>query len=305
MNQHIYCVFCGELNDKNNKRCQKCHRILDPKEHALLDYFQSKISDKYIGDVKDNLFSILYHFIKSNLYGITLSCSIIISAISVVANISSNINRYEKVEEKPVIQKKITYQGTGLNPYEVTTAYVNAIQNNDLDKVKSLQLNSFYPEISSELSNQEFTNDTYIFNTVKKIDENTFLENRDKYLKDNLELRIFESTELMIPTGTYKNYSFYRYVVWMNYCYQNKCRIIDEKEVSDFSARVVVELIEIDGNYYVSGEEVAHYRDTLEETMYHLLIKYDGDTSKLVPDIYNHYLVECAESADIKSCVYN
>lgn len=302
MKNKIYCVFCGTENSVKDKRCKKCYRKLNPKERPIFDYIKSKVSDKYSGDLKDNVTSIIINFIKSHLYGTIFTCSVIISAVSIVVN--ANVNNYEKVKEKPVITNKYTYIGEGLTTSEIVDKYINAIKENDLKTIESLQLENFYPEVVEYVKGKKYTNESYgYFSDAFQISEHELVDRKSVFLSDNLYLNVYDSSELVVPNGNYGDYNFYRYVIHMGYCYSNDCRIIDEKEVSDYSSRIVIELIEVDDNYYIGGEKVAKFRDTLEETMYYLLLKYDGDTSLITHDVINYYIPKCGNSENVEQCV--
>ena len=45
----LYCVFCGEKNNPQEKKCKKCKEDLNPKNHLLKDYLKEHLQE----DIKD------------------------------------------------------------------------------------------------------------------------------------------------------------------------------------------------------------------------------------------------------------
>jgi len=95
-----YCVYCGSKNKKEDKKCIKCHKKLNPKDRPLLNYLKSKIKDNLKGNIEDNIIDIITKYIKSHIYGFIMTCSVIITTTCVITTIVED-NHIEKVTEKP------------------------------------------------------------------------------------------------------------------------------------------------------------------------------------------------------------
>ena len=110
-NEHIYCVYCGKENIKSDKYCISCKKELNPKNRPFRDYIKEKVEDKLGGDVQDSFIAIMAGFIKTHLYGTLLTCSIVITAVSVVSNVVNNSIDFEVVNERPAMVIKNEYMG--------------------------------------------------------------------------------------------------------------------------------------------------------------------------------------------------
>lgn len=108
-----YCVYCGTKNKLEDKKCIKCHKKLNPKDHPLLDYLKSKTKDNLKGKLEDNIFSTIINYIKSHLYGFILTCSIIVSTTCIVTNII-NTSNIQNVTEKPATLNKCIFDNYSL-----------------------------------------------------------------------------------------------------------------------------------------------------------------------------------------------
>lgn len=286
--EFIYCVYCGDRNKIGNKKCSGCHKKLDPKTNDLLEYLKSKVRDDLKGNVKDNVFSVITSYIKSHLYGAILTCSIVASVVSVVVNASTNNSYIERVSEKPVVVSTTSYLGEGLSSLDVAKKYVKAVEENDINTIKGLQLESFHKDVYEEIKNKTYS--SVSGDVVNSIFNHELVENHSIFFKNNKINTYVGNSELVMPSGKYGDYTFNRFIIVMSYCYSNSCRIVNGEEIQDFTARVQVELIEVDGNYYVNGENMATYMGVDEIIMYGLLVKYEGDTSKLSKEKVDEYL---------------
>lgn len=274
-----YCVFCGKENDIEDQNCIHCKKRLNPKESPFLDYLKSKIKDKYVGEVKDNIYSILLHYIKSHLYGFILTCSVLVSAASVITNHVVNTTSVQNVVEKPVVIEKIRYEGEGLQALEVAQKYVRAIQENDQVMIKSLQLETFYPKVWETLKGE--ITDIGGYGSTSFIQKHDLIAYASYYFKYNQgEVYIGES-ELVADSGNYGEYPFRRFQVSMGYCSYNTCQMNNGYVIGDFYARDEIELIEIDGNYYVSGEQPTIFMGQDEWIKYRAFMNAKGDTTNL------------------------
>jgi len=289
-----YCVSCGHENKLDSKVCTKCKADLNPKEHPLLDYLKSKIKDKYVGNIKDSAFSIIINYIKSNLYGVILTCSIVISAVSVVTNAVNNQDTYiQKVVEKPALTQKITYSGENLSALEVTEKYVKALKENDVNTIKSLQLETFYPEIYQNRQTYQFTNSQGTSLSVEPLTTHELVTNREQYFKHNRPYSYIGPNELVFAEGTFGDYKFQRYLVTLTYCYENTCEVIAGEEQYDIFLRNEVELIEVDGNYYISGEDITTYMGEDEVITHDVFMKAEGDMTKITANVIEYYYKNC------------
>lgn len=99
----IYCVFCGEENSPRKKSCSKCGKDLNPKEHLWRDYFLNHVKDDLKGKTTDKLSSLVISYIKSNLYGIVFSATLITSTILGVSWVIDNNPSYiTKTDKNPM-----------------------------------------------------------------------------------------------------------------------------------------------------------------------------------------------------------
>ena len=107
----IYCIRCGNKNDKRSERCNKCHCKLNQKESLWKDYIFDHIKDDLKGKVTDNIFSLLTNFIKSHLYGVVMSILVLIVGTGGIIYIKQD-DYIEKVDHVPtsiVIEEKNMY----------------------------------------------------------------------------------------------------------------------------------------------------------------------------------------------------
>lgn len=272
-----YCVYCGTENKIDDKKCIKCHKKLNPKERPLLDYMKGKISDELSGKVEENVISIITNFIKSHLYGFVLSCSVIVSTLCVVTNIVKTPDVTE-VTEKPMITE-FTYIGEGMTALEVAKTYINALDEGDIKTVKSLQLERFYPNIIKDLEEYALNNaDAYELPVL----EYNMVDNREILFRSNINKAYVGRDEMvMIPEGYYGQYHYLAFYVSIPYCSYNTCREEDGTVVYDYRATEEIQLIEIDGNYYVLGEKVGVIMSVDTAIKRKALFIAGGDTSNL------------------------
>ncbi len=277
----IYCVYCGKESKLDAIECTKCKKELDPKNRPFRDYIKKKIEEKLDGEVQDTFISLIINFIRTNLYGTVLTCSIVISAISVVANVVNNSSDFEEVKERPVITQKLKYAGDGLTSKEVMINYLDALNDGNIRKAKAYELNSFHSDIFNSLVGKEIDTGYGSF-----LSQNELLDNKDMLFRDVKEYSEGNSFEV-IPNGTYGDYEFVRHVIFMKYCYGNNC---DDRK---FTIAYDIEMIEIDGNYYVSGTIKETPLAVDDQVLYDFMVKFEGDTSKFtLQDIDNYITYE-------------
>lgn len=98
-NKKIYCIYCGEKNNKKDVKCKKCKKKLDPKENLVLDY----IKDHFKSDVEGNIITLIKNFITSHLYGSILTATLIFTVVSAVVTTIGKDGDVLEVTEKPMI----------------------------------------------------------------------------------------------------------------------------------------------------------------------------------------------------------
>lgn len=96
----IFCVYCGSENNSTQKRCNKCHRKINPKENLFLDYLKSHLSNELSENIENKTINIIINYIKSHLYGVILTMSIIIVGSTAIV---TSLPDYEIVFERPII----------------------------------------------------------------------------------------------------------------------------------------------------------------------------------------------------------
>lgn len=300
----IYCVYCGCQNPIKTEKCSKCHKKLNPKENNFQEYLKSKGKDKIKDTVQDSFLSIVINFIKSHLYGVILTCSVIISSVFVVITEVVNHVDITKVESKPNIVQKIEYAGVGLDSLGVASKYVSAIQNNDKEMIQSLQLKNFYPEIYEELKSLKYVKQyETVFAEFFPILQNELKDNGESFFKNMVGEVYIGDSDLTIKEGKYDDYIFNRYTISMPYCYENTCDDANPYS-SYFYITEEIELLLIDGNYYVVGEQPTIFMGYNEQIRYHLFLKYKGDTSKITDEVVGLYMDKCYSNS-IEECMYS
>lgn len=98
-NQKRYCIWCGESIMPNMKECSKTGKELFPKEKPFRDYVVHKCK----GDVEDKLFDLIKKFVKSHFYAITVTITIIISTVMVVAGRHNYIKNVNEIPTRETI----------------------------------------------------------------------------------------------------------------------------------------------------------------------------------------------------------
>ena len=284
--EKIFCVYCGTENSLVLKKCSKCGKELDPKNRPFRDYLKEKVEDKLKGDVQDEMLTIMINFIKTHLYGSILTCSIIITAISVVTNVVNNSNEFEEVTERPVIVNKLDYLGEGLTAEEVTNKYLDALNKNDVDTLKSLELNTFHSEVLKKLKGKESVPISDMYGTTIFLDTKYINENRNILFGMENSYLIGQSFGV-VPEGKYGDYEFRRYPIFFNYCYENKCDI----DNNTFNLSIAIELIKVDNNYYISGSELEVPMDIGQEMSIKFLFDNKGDVSKFSKQDVDNYIL--------------
>ena len=255
-NKKQYCVHCGAENKLEDKKCCKCKKTIKPKSN-LLEYIKGTAKDK----VEDNIISAIKDYIKAHLYGTVLVCSIIVTVTSAVI-VNTEDNYIQKVTEKPSLASTNTYTGEGLSYNEIVKKYTEAIRLKDYDTAQNLWLENYYPEIKEEII--QYAKDNNLINIYDKpITNHDLYANGAIYFGDwNDDYFIFDREEL-IEKGSFGKYNY----VSINF---QTTYTTDEEDVGKYIEFVdgvtrislgqyitdSIELIEVDGNYYVLGEDL-------------------------------------------------
>lgn len=278
--EKIYCVYCGTENVLVEKKCKKCKKQLDPKNRPVYDYLKDKVD----GTLQDNIFSIITNFIQTHLYGTVLTCSVVITAVSIVTNVVSNSNVFEVVKERPNIVQRYEYAGAGMTPDEITNTYIDALNSGDLNTLKLYELGTFYPELYEELENVSYNAAGYGETNILK--EHNLYTNRGSLFSSEYGYQIGSSYGC-IPDGNYGDYRFVRYPIFNTFCYEGDC----EKEDNLFAIVNDIELLEVDGNYYVTGsiKEIGMSID--QEVNYEFLLRNNGDVTQFSKQDVDDYIM--------------
>ncbi len=108
----IYCVFCGTANELKDKKCKKCNKQLNPKNHLFKDYLKDHIKDDVKSNIQDSIIELIEEWIKAHLFGIFFSASLLVLVAGIAineANISNTKKTFAKIKN---IDKPITYKAT-------------------------------------------------------------------------------------------------------------------------------------------------------------------------------------------------
>lgn len=272
----LFCVYCGTENKIDKKRCKKCFRKLQPQDHLLLEYLKSKVKE----NCEDNFFSIIKSYIKSHLYGVLVTCSIIVSAITTVVNVTNNQMNFEIVTKKPT---EITmYTGANLAQEQIVEKYIEAVKSGNETNIKNLKLETFYPEVKKKIENQSLKE-----TEIEPILGNEYSKNGAYFYKEvQEEHNIFKANPVYgaiddYYINWYGEYQTFTYEFSLLYCSHNKC---GEEETVDSmigvpSVIIRIQLILLDGNYYVLGDEL--YDGILYNYLVgKLLLKHKGNTNQ-------------------------
>lgn len=77
-----YCTFCGAENRQEDLLCSHCQQPLNYEDELLKEFLIERTKDKLKGDLDDSLREIIMNFLKSHLYGIIFTITLV-TAISV------------------------------------------------------------------------------------------------------------------------------------------------------------------------------------------------------------------------------
>ena len=138
-----YCTYCGTKCTDEMAICPNCQKYLDPKENLFVEYLISKTKDKYKGDLEDSIIDAIINFIKSHLYGVILTISIVSVAFTGVVSGDGYIKRVTKEPGSEIIEVKPHYSNDQKDIIEVVDDYFYYARNidkkaNAQEKLKSL-----------------------------------------------------------------------------------------------------------------------------------------------------------------------
>ncbi len=277
-----YCVHCGAENNIEDKKCCKCKKTIKPKSN-LLEYMKENAKDK----AEDKVMSIIKDYIKSHLYGTILICSIIATVTSAVI-VNNEDNYIQKVTEKPNLSSVNTYEGEGLTASEVVRKYTEAIRLKDYNIAKNLWLENFYLEIKEEII--QYAENNNLVNTYDKpITNHDLYANGSIYFGDWKDDYFILDREELIERGSFGNYNYISINFQTTYTI-NEEDIGKYKEYADGVTRISegeyitdsIELIEVNGNYYVLGEDL-YWENSYEDRMTRkeILTQKGGDISNV------------------------
>lgn len=299
MKEKIFCVYCGKENDTQKKLCKKCFRKLHPKDHLLLEYIKSKIK----GKCEDGLFSIIKGYIRSHLYGFIITCSILVTTVSMITNLVNAKNPFEIVTEKPIaITTQYEYQGTGLSKEEVAQKYIFALKENDISTAKGLQLKEFNRDVYNQLINDKNHYQDKIATSFELSDH------RDIYFKNMKNQYYVGKSDYAQSTKVFGNYQTDNYVVFLPYCSYNQCHVSDVEE-HDVEIAIEIQVIEIEGKNYILGDQISERLNLFEAIAHRSLFLENGDTSKFnfneKFDLFNHCIAKTGISVPYTSEKYD
>ena len=104
----IYCVFCGTKNVIEDKKCKKCKKKLNPKNHLLRFYLEDHLKDDIKSNIEDTIFDLIKEWIIKHLFGISITALIGALAVTVAIR-ENNIRKIEKSRANPtVVSTKFT-----------------------------------------------------------------------------------------------------------------------------------------------------------------------------------------------------
>ena len=283
--KEIFCVECGAKNKSDVQKCVKCHKNPNPKDHAFKDYIMDKIS----GKTKDNFFELLTKFLKKHLYGTLMTCSIVFTGVSILTNAVFDDSYITQVNERPTTK----YLGEGLEPEEVVKKYVDAAKDNDLLTIAGLRLEDTLPEVYSSIEDIETPHEKQ-----RPLKTHTVVNFADIYFREGGDYRVLVLYDDVgeLDMGRFGDYPYYRYSISIHFCQNNVCN--PDEEFNSIYITDQIELVEVDGNYYVTGEQHHYEQRNLDQIIARgMIYNAKGDMTKVdFSQIYNPFI--CGEVED-------
>ena len=99
-----YCIYCGTECDNGVAVCPSCNKSFTERENLFIEFLIDKTKDKYKGDLEDSIVEIIINFIKSHLYGVVLTISIVGVVVTSVVSNDSYIQKVTKLPSNEVVE---------------------------------------------------------------------------------------------------------------------------------------------------------------------------------------------------------
>ncbi len=299
----IYCVFCGEENNSKDEKCKniKCKRKLNPKSHLFRNY----VIDKCKGDIDGSIFDYLFKFIKTKLYGITLTASIIASTAIIITNALSN-NYITELKEEPKFTyatKKYAYLGEGLSRAEVINKYIDYVKDGNLDGANGLIAENFLTQEELAMVPFDRARDKFYIGIKHDFikDNNKFF----KHIRPNNGISVYKDDEIgrfdylhhiepnVIHNDRFNINSTY---IELSYCLSNDCT-----NDTQFTLMEVLETIEIKGNTYILSE-YAFLTDNYSRVVRYIFDNNNGDLKNISNDDFYKIMDSCLDDNGTVIC---
>lgn len=106
MEKKKYCTFCGAENKAEDLLCYRCQENLNAEDELLKDFLIERTKDKLKGNLDDSLRDIIMNFLKSHLYGMVFTISLVAAiSINVIAGTGvPRVTQRPDFSSGPVIQ---------------------------------------------------------------------------------------------------------------------------------------------------------------------------------------------------------
>ena len=163
-----YCPICGSINSFKNKRCMKCDSRLRPWDKDL----EFLITNQLEGDIRGGIVSAVLTFLKSHLYGVVLSITLI--AVIVPNVILTSQENGHNVTLKPRI---LLTQEKNTKKYATSKEMMVDFMK---DLTTSKDLNNYLYENYFEVDKTKYHNN---LDKLKNVLENKEANNQDYYIE--------------------------------------------------------------------------------------------------------------------------
>lgn len=297
----VYCIFCGEENNNKEQKCKKCKRKLNPKSHLFRNY----VIDKCRGDVSDTIFKSIIKFIKTKLYGITLSASIIASATVIITNAVTN-NYITELKEEPKFSyasKQYNYLGEGLSTNEVINKYLEFVKNGDLESANGLIAENFLSDDELAMIPFDRANNKY-YNKIK----HDFIEYNNKFFK---HINPNEGVSLFTDEGIGRFNNLYynepevvrndRFSIGSNYIELSYCLSNDCNNDTQFTLMEVLETISVNNKVYILSE-YAFLTDNYSRVVRYIFDNNNGNLKDINNDKFYEIMDSCLDDNGTVIC---
>lgn len=253
----IYCVFCGEENNLNDKTCTKCKKELDPKSKVYEEYILSNTKDNLKTSIETNILTLIKKYIQSHLYGAVVLGSIVFTVTSATINTNKEIN-YKTIDEIPThyeVNIISTYNKTNNKQNEILGKYAQSLLEKK-ENPNKYKLSVNKPEVYKQLK-AKYDN---TFNTIQTSEDLEYLTSKPITYKNYVSGIIYdkEGSDLK-GNGIIDGYEFNRFIIEVMFCGYNNC----EANSGTLYIRYVVEAIKVDDEWFISGTK--RYSQSVEE----------------------------------------